>query len=335
MNSRTPSSEILKKYLANTCSESERALVDDWYQNLHLEHQETFALSEEAELYQHIQDRISAEELAMNKPKGILKPVWFYVRALAAIMILSLGFVFFLQLRDKEATKQATGSSRVSFCNDQKKTVRYVFPDRSIVWLQPGASLSHPSAFTGLKNREVLFEGEGFFSVSHDKQHPFILHCGKLKTQVLGTTFNIQANKNESTFKVSVVSGSVAISTDGRKDKMETIVLKPSQQAVYEKATQHMTVNVLKTSGFQNENWQPASLLFDGTLMDEVATRLQQTFKIKIEFANPDIKKCRLKVDFNNQRLPEILDMIDLLLGTTYEMEGSRITLKGEGCRVK
>jgi len=42
-----------------------------------------------------------------------------------------------------------------------------------------------------------------------------------------------------------------------------------------------------------------------------------------------------LKVDFNNQQLPEILEMIDVLLGTTYQMEGSTITLKGEGCSGK
>ncbi|MNL81759.1 hypothetical protein D3C87_2089610 [compost metagenome] len=67
--------------------------------------------------------------------------------------------------------------------------------------------------------------------------------------------------------------------------------------------------------------------------MSEVANRLQQTFRIKIEFANPHIKKCRLKVDFNNQRLPEILEMIETLLGTTYEIEGDKVTLKGEGCK--
>jgi hypothetical protein len=38
-------------------------------------------------------------------------------------------------------------------------------------------------------------------------------------------------------------------------------------------------------------------------------------------------------VDFTDQRLPEILEMIDTLLGSTYRIDGDSITLKGQGCR--
>ena len=93
-----------------------------------------------------------------------------------------------------------------------------------------------------------------------------------------------------------------------------------------------MTVDVSRDNEIIDENWQSVSLVFDETPMSEVADRLQNTFRIKIEFANPAIKKCRLKVDFNNQKLPEILGMIETLLGTTYEIDGEKVILKGEGC---
>lgn len=334
MNSNIPSFQILKKYLVNSCSNEERAIVDAWYQKLNLDSGEEFTPSDESELYQRIQNQIYEDasfSIAKNK---IALPVWTFVRVAAAIIILGLGFLYFFQnhARDKVLAQTNSDSSYVTFKNDQKKIIRYSLPDHSIVWLHPGANLIHPKIFDSKKNREIQFSGEGFFDISHDKKHPFIVNCGSVKTQVLGTTFNVRANDNESTFKVSVVTGSVSISTPNRKNKIETVLLKPKEEAVYEKKSQNVTVNMLEISPLNHENWQSVSLAFDETPMSEVANRLQQTFKIKIEFENLNIKKCRLKVDFNNQRLSEILDMIDILLGTTYEMEGSKITLKGEGC---
>jgi transmembrane sensor len=337
MNLTTPSSEILKKYLANTCSDQERTLVDSWYYNLNLETDSLFSPIDEAKLYQQIQYQILEEQAHRTNQTRILKFSGTFLRAAAALIILTLGFVYFFNsdFRKKSAMKTSAENRWLTYTNDQKKMVRYVFPDKSIAWLQPGAVLSHPSFFKTNKNREIHFQGEGFFNITHDKEHPFIVYCGKLKTQVLGTTFNVNANLNESTYKVSVVTGSVAISTPDSDHQINTVVLKPKQQGVYEKSKQSLTINTLSSLGLNKENWQPVSLTFNETPMKEVAQRLQSTFKIKIEFANKNIEKCRLKVDFNNQQLPEILEMIDVLLGTTYEMEGSTITLKGEGCSGK
>lgn len=334
MNSDRPSSQILKKYLANSCSDQERAIVDGWYQKLNIDSGEAFSTSEESELYQRIENQIHEAESSSLEKARIPFYIWTFIRAAAAVIILSFGFFYFFQIHSKNSTavKITADSSLVTFKNNQKKIIRYALPDQSIVWLQPGASLIHPKDFKLKKNREICFSGEGFFDISHDKKHPFIVNCGSVKTQVLGTTFNIRANNDESTFQVSVITGSVSVSTPKGKNKIETVVLKPKEQAVYEKTSQNITVNLLENAASNKENWQSVSLAFDETPMSEVANRLQMTFKIKIEFANLNIKKCRLKVDFNNQRLPEILDMIDILLGTTYEIAGSRITFKGNGC---
>ncbi|MCF0055245.1 FecR family protein [Dyadobacter sp. CY356] len=335
MNSDIPSSQILKKYLTNSCTSQERAIVDAWYQKLNLDSAESFSASDESELYQRIQSQIQQSESSFFEKTRITFRIWTFIRAAAAVIILSFGLLYFLQIHSKNNTTAKTNADSpfVTFTNNQKKIIHYTLPDHSIVWLQPGASLIHPKDFKLKKNREIRFSGEGFFDISHDKKHPFIVNCGRVKTLVLGTTFNIRANNNESTFQVSVVTGSVCVSTPKGKNKLEKIVLQPKQQAIYEKASQNVKVNLLKNAASNQQNWQSVSMAFNETPMIAVANRLQRTFKIKIEFANLNIKKCRLKVDFNHQRLPEILDMIDILLGTTYEIDGSRITLKGDGCK--
>ena len=333
MNPKTPSSELLKKYLSNQCSHHERDLVDAWYQSLMIESGETFSASDEEVLYERIQLQISETENNEKTSVWPLRKLWYY--AAAAVILAGLFFTYSTPFEKEKAltVKPSTDSTKVTFSNREKKIIRYNLPDKTIIWLQPGAVVSHPLSFSSKINREIDFQGEAFFDVTRDVKHPFIIHCGKLKTQVLGTSFKVKANKNESSYKVSVVTGSVAVSKENQDHKTETVVLKPKQQVVFEKITNRMTVNVLQNEEAVNENWQSVSLIFDETPMGEVANRLQQTFRIKIEFANPAIKRCRLKVDFNNQKLPEILGMIETLLGTTYEIEGDKVIFKGDGCK--
>jgi len=333
MNLNTPSSELLKRYLTNQCSEQERAVVDEWYQGLKLDAGQTFSAADEKVLYDRIQHRIGETELDRKTVSLSFRKIWYY--AAAALLIAGIFLANFSPVNNKSelAAKSAADSSQITFSNRQKKIVRYALPDKSTIWLQPGAVVSHPVSFLSCINREISFQGEGFFDVTRDVKHPFIIHCGKLQTKVLGTSFNIKAIRDEPDCKVSVVTGSVSVSKQNPDNKTETVILKPKQQAVFEKQTNRMTVHVSPASEAVNENWQSVSLIFDETPMSEVAVRLQQTFRIRIEFANPFIKKCRLKVDFNNQKLPEILGMIETLLGTSYEIEGDRVILKGEGCK--
>ncbi|RYZ95824.1 MAG: hypothetical protein EOP47_25055 [Sphingobacteriaceae bacterium] len=82
--------------------------------------------------------------------------------------------------------------------------------DGTKIWLNGGSKLKYPETFRG-KLREITIEGEAFFDVAHDADHPFIVHTGDITTQVLGTSFNIKAYPDEQLLKVDVVSGKVGI----------------------------------------------------------------------------------------------------------------------------
>ena len=334
MKQHIPSADILRKYLANQCTEEERLLVDNWYRQMNIATTETFSSKDEQLLFQKILTQIADIEPVFVKPKSLITNLWFYASAAAAVFILIFGFYHFnTKHAVKLAVKQANqDSTAITYNNTQKKIIRYTLPDSSIVWLQPGAKLSCSAKFNHGKNRAVRFHGEGFFSVKRNVNRPFVIYSGELVTRVLGTSFNIKANENESTYQVSVVTGSVAVSSPNKKNKIETVVLKPKQQVVFEKANHAMMVNLLKEEKSHVESWQSVSLSFDETPMTEVARRLELAFQVRIEFLNPNIKNCRLKIDLNNQRLPEILEMLEILLNTSYEMNGNKITLTGEGC---
>jgi ferric-dicitrate binding protein FerR (iron transport regulator) len=322
------SPETLKKYLANECSDEERRLVNEWYQQLDEPADEPFTDTDQDRLYNRIKTYL-AELRKSDEPAAPVYGLWHYIGRIAAVFVIGLGLLYFLYQKPA-GIAQSTGrpdGDVVTFVNEKQKIVPHMLPDSTVIWLHPGAKVSHNHPFI---IREVLFSGEGFFDVKRDPSRPFVIHTGDLQTKVLGTSFNVRAIPGEATFKVSVATGRVEVSD---VKKQERVVLKPEQEVVFEPKSKHLEVQKVQERATDKELWQSASLVFNDTPMTEVAGRLMQTFHVKIGFADDGLADCRLKVDFTDQRLPEILDMIDTLLGSTYRIDGDSIALRGQGCR--
>jgi ferric-dicitrate binding protein FerR (iron transport regulator) len=319
--------ETLKKYLANECSDEERRLVNEWYQQLDEPADEPFTDADQDRLYNRI--RVYLSELRKNdEPATPIVGLWSYIGRIAAVLLIGLGMLYFFYGRPREVAQTARPDGDwVKFTNRKPKIVPHMLPDSTVIWLHPGAEVSHSHPFI---NRHVTFSGEGFFDVKPDPSRPFVIHTGDLETKVLGTSFNVRAIPGEGTFKVSVATGRVEVSDVKKKER---VVLKPEQEVVFEPENKRMEVLAVQEKASDKELWQSASLVFNDTPMTEVARRLMHTFHVKIGFADDGLANCRLKVDFTDQRLPEILEMIDTLLGSTYRIDGDSITLKGQGCR--
>lgn len=107
---------------------------------------------------------------------------------------------------------------------------RLVLPDGSKVWLNAASSIKYPTAFSG-KERKVEITGEAYFEVAHDANKPFIVSRGETFVQVLGTHFNVNAYEDEDALKVTLVEGSVKVSS-WIGSKQESVILRPNQQAI-------------------------------------------------------------------------------------------------------
>lgn len=104
------------------------------------------------------------------------------------------------------------------------RTSFIAFSDGTRAWVNSGSRLVYPSVFSGGK-REIYVEGEVFLEVTPDKRNPFVVKTNRMQVQVLGTSFNVNAYKNEALQQVVLVTGRVEVKT-GRK---ETRILSPSE----------------------------------------------------------------------------------------------------------
>jgi len=61
-----------------------------------------------------------------------------------------------------------------------------ILSDNSHVYLNAGSSLRYPVTFLPGKKRQVYLQGEAFFEVSKDKDHPFVVTSDNMDVEVLG-----------------------------------------------------------------------------------------------------------------------------------------------------
>ena len=71
-----------------------------------------------------------------------------------------------------------------------------VLADGTKVWLNADSKLRFPVSFTA-ERREVYLEGEAYFEVAKDSEHPFIVHISRGAIEVLGTGFNVRDYREE------------------------------------------------------------------------------------------------------------------------------------------
>lgn len=82
--------------------------------------------------------------------------------------------------------------------------------DGTVVQLNAGSRLVYPSSFDKNK-REVFLEGEAFFEVAPNAGAPFFVYTSNMETEVLGTSFNISAYKDDTRKSIVLVTGSVQL----------------------------------------------------------------------------------------------------------------------------
>lgn len=235
-------------------------------------------------------------------------------------------------------------------------------PDGTRVWLNSGSCLSYHSNF-GQSNRQLSLDGEGYFDVARDLQHPFVLRTptGTL-VRVLGTKFNLKAYSEDRESKVTLVEGSLAVYTDTLQLDPST-VMTPNEQVVIDQrthtwkshrvdATNYTAWMQLKpedvTSGSVARKAKSTPLLpnmqvptstmrnilfFDEEPLSQIVRDLERAFNIKIQI-NPEIPTLgeeKYYGDFRNgEDIYTIMDIITSSGNLTYRIEKNTIIISKE-----
>ena len=219
-----------------------------------------------------------------------------------------------------------------------------LLPDGTSVWLNAGSLLTYPAAFSG-PNREVELEGEAFFDVSSNPQHPFIVHTMSVNIRVLGTSFDVKAYRCDKTMETTLIKGSIEVTIKNRP--LSRIVLKPNQKLVIASADTAVAPDIAEKPATRAEpqiniqkptyeahtgtvietSWTDNKLMFQDETFQDLATQMERWYGITITFDKKTLEDLRFTGSFQKETIQQALEALQLTADFKYIINGNQITI--------
>jgi transmembrane sensor len=196
-------------------------------------------------------------------------------------------------------------------------------PDGSTALLNENSELTFTESF-GTANREVTLIGEALFDVKHDAGKPFIVHTGKVNTEVLGTSFNVKAYSTQQQVTVTVVRGLVRV----RDEHRIYGEIKPDEQIEVDVALNDFVKR--NTKAEEVVAWQKDFFILDNVTFEEAARSIEERFNVKVSFENEKLKSCKVNAWFSHgENLRQIVEAITSTREATVAISENNVIISG------
>ena len=309
---------IIHNFLQGKTSVAEDKILKDFENKLLAKNApEVFAHTSAEKVHNEISKEI-------NK-KLFTQPSLYRWSVAAAVLLLVIGIAswswFF---SSPNPTAMSTPTQWLSASPTKGKTLTLTLPDGSTAILNSGSNLRYPATFAR-KKREVQLDGEAFFEVTSNPKKPFIVKTEILTTEVLGTSFNIEAFPSQNEARVTLVTGKVRVQAGAQQCELH-----PSQQAVFHKTTQQIQVQTVATNDFTD--WKEGILRFRESSLPTVVQKIEKHYGVQIRLEVENAERCYLSGTFVKEDLNVVLKQLTFIhSGLNYEyIDSQHLVLKGK-----
>lgn len=308
------------------------------------------------ETSQRMRDRILQELSPLPPVRPIVHRLWFR-GMVATILLLVVGW-WSVQILTQDANVE--WQTMQTTLGEQKKIV---LSDGSVIFLNGGATVQIPKNMAALDHRIIKLSGEAFFDVASDSSRPFFVITRDFSIRVLGTSFNVDTELEQS---VTVHEGKVQVmqideknvtknlrelpdlwnqftisntKTDlyspqmNAEESMEelaasVIALGPLEKVGIKENTALSKIHVLSTN-----NWMHKDLAFYDQPLELVVQQLERFYGKEIAI-DPALSGCKITLAANKKTLDEALNGLTRLIrdGQIKAIENS-LLISGSRCQ--
>lgn len=182
------------------------------------------------------------------------------------------------------------------------KFTSLMLSDGTKIYINSASRIVYPKVFQ-TDQRKIYVEGEAYLEVTKDKQKPFIVKTSSFEVKVLGTSFNVNAYKNEAKAEVVLLKGSIELSNKQSK----SILLKPNQLAQVEEGE---IKNIKKVNATDYIAWKDGLLILHSESLSSVCKRLERFYGCRIS-VSPQAGKLEMggKIDLY-QSMDDLMKLI-------------------------
>lgn len=213
------------------------------------------------------------------------------------LLSVGMGTWFFMQTEDAPELREYTcGAGEVK---------KVVLPDGTRVWLNNMSVLLTMEPFEK-ELRRVKLIGEAYFDVTHNAGKPFVVETFGLTTEVLGTSFNVNAYPELKHKEIILYEGKVKISSDD--DPQNSLLINAGEKVRVSENNSDFYVSGIDTG--KPAEWRAGILEFRNEEFFQIARKLERKFNTRIFIASRETGKLRFTAEFEKEPLDKILKLL-------------------------
>jgi Fe2+-dicitrate sensor, membrane component len=326
MENETDINILLIRLFSGDASIHEKAVVSDWLEQA-AENRKLYSDLREIWLTSGIQSNADNYDLERaivrfkakisdrhENSGGLIR--WRKITRYAAVILFALSLPVSYYL-GKHTSLISDNLTTISCAYGDKSSI--VLPDSTHVYLNSGSKLTFNSNFKN--GRKVELEGEAFFEVTKDRDHPFQVKTADIDIEVLGTKFNLKAYPEEKAVSTTLVEGSVKISS-----KYEQELMLPEQKLTFDKNSRKMTVQKIADTSTETD-WKDGRFVFRNETLAELKPRLERWFDVDIVFGDEQVKYRRFTGVLSRESILEAVSYFDHSNFVECSIQGNKIII--------
>jgi len=323
--------DLIAKSLSGELTDEESVNLNDW---IMADKSNLLEYNDFKEIWKH------SNRLAMPSPIDLPKSLgttrnkagidkknikWLPVFAqIAAVLVLAVLLSSLYSLFLTEKPQEKTGAIVYQQVKASYGTQsRVELADGTVVYLNSGSTLKFPNSFNEMKTRNVELTGEGHFEVAKNNEQPFIVDIHKMQIKVLGTTFNVDAYANNTSFTIALEEGSIELQQKTDNGVSDLLEMKPNQVAFYNQAENKLTFEAADDLN-KYTAWTDGKIVLSNDPVNKVIQKLENWYNVDIELADKKLEKYRFTGTFIDEPLEQILSILNLTSQMEYKVIPAR-----------
>jgi transmembrane sensor len=227
--------------------------------------------------------------------------------AAGLVVAISLGLAIGTRSRKREAPRV--------FLTARGQRATLSLDDGTQVVLAPASRLT-------VDGRSARLDGEAFFTVVHDPRTPFVVHAGRVMATDKGTRFDVRAYPEDSTVRVAVDEGQVAVTAVTAANTPaialaggDAATVTPSGQAAVDRGVENIGA------------WTTGRLELHNTPAREAVRALARWYDVDLRLGDSTLAAVPLTASFRDEPVDEVLHIVAVTLGARIRWSGRTVIL--------
>ena len=267
-------------------------------------------------------DRINTtlqQQRAIHTEKSA-RPLFMKVAAaITVLMLCTAGFWYVTQSKNTVAT-----------ASNEITTI--TLPDNSVVTLNGNSTLRYDNDWNAKSVREVWLNGEAYFNVKHINKdtskiaphHRFVVHSNTVDIEVLGTSFNVRNNKDQT--NITLITGKVKVGpVDKSVNTAESLIMLPGDYVEFN--SKKLIVKKKVEKPHHSTTWIKQEFAFNNAYIKDIIQKLKDDHGYTVEIKDPELLEMKIEGEISVSSIQELLSTISATLDLQIDQNDKHIII--------